>query len=701
MLLKKTFGYLGASGQTKVTAHENETIFTALADCGNAGYSVTWSLNAPIADSYILVPGCAYDGNRFETVLRRYPPMFLESELEVNPPVRITEVPHLKRDGDSFMDVTTGDLTVPCVCVLNKRTEEAFMVFFEQGAHGRNHGVTLEQQGDILHVTLRAPVKRRLVYRWYEGVPSLRTNDHVDAPLSLKAGEETRIAHRVFTFPCADIPELYEAFFKRRAELSEGEIPASLPGSTLTQMLQHLFDTFRYNEDYQFYHLDTVEKSASNKFTFWQAGWVGGGMNTLPAIVHGSEESREKAVNTLKFAAKYQSKAGFYYGIVSHGKVFHDCFGKYEGKYNMLLIRKHADMVYYLFKQIIALQKAGLVVDDCIYASAAAGADAIVRLWKKYGQLGQFVNAETGEIVVGGSTAGALAPAALCAAAKVTGNMDYLECAREIARFFYENATRIGVTTGGPGEILQCPDSESSAALLESFVVLCETDKTDEWLRIARDAAHQLASWVVSYNYLFPENSRFGRRDVRTIGSVWANVQNKHSAPGLCTLSASAYLKLYRLTGDERYLRIMSEIARFIPQTASCPTAPMYTTNGNRMRNGEICERVNMSDWEGRSGVGDSIFGSASWPEISGMMNYLEVPGVYVTADTQNVYVSDHVNAYIEGSLLHIENPTAYDAQVKVMIENTQSRQEPLSLYYQERMPIVTLHAGEHVTLPL
>lgn len=702
MLLKKDISCMGIESQTRINALEDKTVFTALADCDNAAFSVSWTLDAPSCDSYILVPGCAYDGNRFETVLRRYPPMFLESELEIDPPVRITEVPHLKREGDSFMDVTTGDLTVPCICVLNKRTRQAFIVFFDQGTHGRNHGVSLEQQDDTLRITLHAPVKRRLVYRWYENVPSLRVNDHVDAPLSVKAGDETIIRHDVYTFACADIAGLYEKFFELRHLHRNGSIPASLPGSTLTGMLQTLFDTQRYNEKYGLYHLDTVEKSAKNKFTFWQCGWVGGGMSTLSSIVHGDEAARKRAIDTLKFAAKYQSKAGFYYGIVHNGNIYHDCFGKYEGKHNMILIRKHADLVYYMLKQILALRALKLPVDEVILCSALAGADAVVNVWKKYRQMGQFINAETGSIVVGGSTAGAIAPAALCAAYAVSGNAGYLDYAEEIGRFFYETATLKGVTTGGPGEILQCPDSESSAALLESFTVLCETCADNAlWLKAARAAAHQLASWVVSYDFKFPKESRFGKRGVHTLGSVWANVQNKHSAPGLCTLSAAAFLKLYRLTGEEKYLTIMCDIARFIPQTASCPTAPLYTENGTLMNWGEICERVNMSDWEGSSGVGDSIFGSASWPEVSAMMNYLEVPGVYVTADTKHVYISDHVNAFIGDDVLRIENPTAYDAQVKVLIEPKASLNIPLGLYWQSRMHTVSIPAGKAADISL
>jgi len=324
----------------------------------------------------------------------------------------------------------------------------------------------------------------------------------------------------------------------------------------------------------------------------------------------------------------------------------------------------------------------------------------LVALWEKYGQLGQFVNAETGEIVVGGSTAGALAPAALCAAYEITRKAHYLECARQIARFFYRTATMRGLTCGGPGEILQAPDSESAAALLESFTVLYETDQTKDWLHMACDAAHQLASWVVPYDYAFPQDSRLERRGVFAAGSVWANVQNKHSAPGMCTLSPISYLKLYRATGNENYLRIMSEIARFMPQTASTPENPMYTTKNEMMLPGEICERVNTSDWEGTHNVGDSIFGSASWPEVSLMLTWSEVPGVYAIPERGVLCVSDHVNAHMEGGSIIIDNPTIYPARVKVLIETEEDLSAPLGLCWQKRFRIVEIPAGGQASIP-
>lgn len=694
MFIQKKYDYTGSKENTRVVSNADETRFTALKGSRDAAYSVTWTIHAPIKDTYIMLPACAYDGNRFEAVERKYPPMFLEEEFSVNPPVRMTQVPRLAPEGDSMMEVTTGDMAAPCVCVLNRAKKEAFMLFFTQGDHGLNHGVTLEQDGDLLHISLRAPAKRSLVYRWRRGVPSLAPLPEADAPLSVRKGTQTVISHRAFSFPCESTEELYREFFEKRALLYRSEAHACLPFSAFWDMTEAQHNKDRYDEETGHYLLDTVERARNNKFTQWQAGWVGGGMSTLPMITDGSELSCSRAVKTLEFAAKYQSKAGFYYGIVHNGKVYHDCFGKFEEKYNLLLIRKHADLTYFMFKQIIALEKRGVSVPESVRKSAVSAADALVRLFERYDQLGQFVNAETGEIVVGGSTSGALTPAALAAAYKVTGNAEYLEAARKTARFFHRTATVPGVTTGGPGEILQCPDSESAAALLESYTVLSEQDGTGEWLKMACDAAHQMASWVVPYDYEFPKDSRFGKRGVKAAGSVWANVQNKHSAPGMCTLSPVSYLKLYRATGNENYLRIMSEIARFMPQTASTPENPMYTTKGEMMLPGEICERVNTSDWEGTHNVGDSIFGSASWPEVSLMLTWSEVPGVYAVPVRGVICVSDHVSAWLDGETIVIDNPTVYPARVKVMIEKEEDLSSPLGLYWQEKFRIVEIPAG-------
>lgn len=682
----------------KIVTDKYCTVFTALNDNENARYCVSYELNAPIKDTYIMVPACAYDGNRFEAVHRRYPPMFIEEELGIDVPVRMTEVPRLARNGDSFMDVTTGDMAMPCVCVLDKVTRQSFILIFDQQANGMNLGVSLEQQGDKLTVTISAPAARRTVYRWYEGHPSLKPLPEADPPMRVIKGQNTVIRHKVITSPCRDVRELYKQFFAVRAELSKNAFAhATVPFSHLFECAESEFNNAHFIEEHGFYALNAQDGRDKSVFGQWQAGWVGGGMSTLPLICDGSELSIERAIRTLQFAARWQSSKGFYYGIVHDGHVLHDCFEHFGDEQCMLLIRKHADLTYFMFKQIIALHKIGRAVPNDVNDSAVRAADALLELWQRYGQLGQFVNCETGDIVVGGSTSGGIAAAALCAAAQTTGDERYATVARDIARSYCKNALEVGVTTGGPGEILQAPDSESIAGLLESYVCLYDMDGTEEWLTMAQDAACQMSSWIVPYDYAFPGDSYFGQLGVHSAGSVWANVQNKHSAPGMCTLSPSAYLKLYRATGDERYLDVMRQVAKFMPQVASREERPIRIIGGGEMRPGEMCERVNMSDWEGAQNVGDSIFGSSSWPEVSLMLTWLEIPGVYALPARGVACASDHVNAYIDGNDIVICNPTDYDACVKVMIDDEDSVRRPLGLYWQERMKYVCVKAGESV----
>ena len=185
---------------------------------------------------------------------------------------------------------------------------------------------------------------------------------------------------------------------------------------------------------------------------------------------------------------------------------------------------------------------------------------------------------------------------------------------------------KTGVTNGGPGEILGAPDSESGFGLLESCVVMYETEKTQKWLRYAESLAWYCSSWVVSYRYQFPEISEFYRLGINTVGSVFANVQNKHSAPGICTLSGDSLLKLYRYTKNEAYLELIRDISYFIPQCVSTEDTPIYSwhTSPKQLPPGFINERVNMSDWEGFDRVGGVFYGTC-WPETSLMLSFSEL----------------------------------------------------------------------------
>ena len=174
--------------------------------------------------------------------------------------------------------------------------------------------------------------------------------------------------------------------------------------------------------------------------------------------------------------------------------------------------------------------------------------------------------------------------------------------------------------------MLQCVDSESAFGLLESFVVLYDITHEEKWLKYAKENAHYCSSWVVSYNYLFPENSEFGRLGMKTVGSVFANLQNKHSAPGICTLSGDSLYKLWQWTGDALYLELVKDITLTIGQYLSTEERPIYDweMEPQPMPQGFMNERVNMSDWEGVDKVG-GVFNGSCWSETSNLLALAEV----------------------------------------------------------------------------
>jgi hypothetical protein len=97
---------------------------------------------------------------------------------------------------------------------------------------------------------------------------------------------------------------------------------------------------------------------------------------------------------------------------------------------------------------------AGREVDPAWPDALGRVAEASVGLWHDEGDFGNYVDPQTGRLVVRGSASGGVAPAALAVAARVLGKPDCLEVACEAGRSYYENFTRRGLSSGGPGDAL-------------------------------------------------------------------------------------------------------------------------------------------------------------------------------------------------------------------------------------------------------
>ena len=120
-------------------------------------------INIEVCDGseYVLFPACAYNGNKFNVLKKDYPPMFSPDEASVDMEVTITDIPRLDKDGSGKIQVTTGDVSVPCVGVYNQNTNKAVFVYTVQEIDGENLGLAYEKG----RISITYPALRKEIYR--------------------------------------------------------------------------------------------------------------------------------------------------------------------------------------------------------------------------------------------------------------------------------------------------------------------------------------------------------------------------------------------------------------------------------------------------------------------------------------------------------------------------------------------------------
>src|SRR6185312_3403216 len=319
-------------------------------------------------------------------------------------------------------------------------------------------------------------------------------------PAAPPAGATVTLRARVAVFDCASIGELVERLFALRKTLTG---PTARP-HTLPFSAAFAAHEARVNARFVAKQGFLAVGARESAYSTWQTGWCGGLAATLPLLAAGDKRSHARALQTIAFALEGQAPSGFFHGV-SDGKTWYD-----DGFTAPLppplggawpppappyqhprwhLVRRTADALALLVRQLTLLgrqaaaggREAPAPADPDWTKSARRAAEALARLWERHRQFGQFVDVETGELVVGGSSSAGLAPAALALAAATLKEPRYLKIAEESALYFFERFVAVGLTCGGPGDALQCPDSESAAALLESFVTLYEATRERAW----------------------------------------------------------------------------------------------------------------------------------------------------------------------------------------------------------------------------
>lgn len=640
--------------------------FKALKDMPESGVAVAFDQYNWTSDNYVMIPASVYNGNRQRIVNRRYATGIDPSDYNM-PDLALTSnpIPQLSPDfgSQSRLEISVCNTASPIIAILDRQKDEGILLLTDQGIErdGQiiDHGLIVEEALDrsIASFVVSAPGVRE---KKPEFIGFSRSPDR---GLKIRRGDEITIRVTRLTYPCRNVPDLLEHFMHNRKRHIKCAPPRNLiPMSEVLSIMNRNID-MRYfkNDSVEFYRPETAD---------WMSyGWIGGLINTYPMLALGDNEHLRRVACTFNFALpRAKGKSGYYYDILlPDGKVLNrDAAAVVPG---ITVTRRNADVLYWMIKQFNLMKSMGNgnLIRKQWEDDVQRLADAFVKTWDEEGTWGNYLYVETGKVAIFNTTSGAMAIGGLALAAEYYKQPDYLRVAEESAGDLYRQYAIRGFTSGGCGDILQNSDSETAVALMTSLMTLYEITGKASYLRQSRDLANLCATWTVSFDYQLPENTPLAKLGANLTGAVWASTQNKHGAPGFCTQSGDALFKLYRATGDTLYAELLRDI--------------IHAHAEGIQPNGKITERLTYCDADQRGSRADGW--ETGWNETNGALMALEIPGIYIRADLGNIYVFDHVEAKIIKNNSHklalrIYNPTKYDAEITIFIENSKAAAKPL-----------------------
>lgn len=670
-----------------------------------AALGIRLGLGAWTREDYLVLPGAAYAGNRFESRHLAYPPLLTEpADIGPNVPIIVSDIPRLNlRAGPSALERAAGDLAVPAAGLYAPAGRRGLILLFDPATALGPTGIGVAEADDRKSATIAVTAPFAAEER--PGARSAGRSPGRSRGTLVRDGEQVSLRARLYLFDCPDVAALYAKLFAVRKDLTGPttrvhELPFSAAFAAHEERVNR-----RWLETPGVFAVGARDSA----YTTWQTGWGTSAAAALPLLAAGAPPSRERARRQSAFlVAEAQAPSGFFHAVTDGKTWYEDGFAAplpsrpavgplYRHAQRWHLVRRSADTLVLLMKQLALYERhpeprtaARLPAD--LAEAARRTADAFVRLWDRYHQLGQFVHVDSGDLLVGGSTAAGAAPAGLALAAAAFNQPAYLRVARAAAEQLCDRYLRAGITCGGPGDSLQCPDSESAAGLLESFVTLYEVTHERVWLERARDAAHLLASWVISYE---PAPGGGGGRDLRATGGVISDAQNDRGTPGYLLWSGDALFRLYRATGDVGLIELLRDTVHNLPQyLRAAPTTEPASGAGERTDTGRWLEQP-----------GEVVPAAAVFDAIA-LAAYTEVPGLYAQVDTGFVFPFDHVDARVKERLagklvVALTNPTRADASVRIYAEESRDLGEPLRPGAVTDAPTLHVPAGATVDVAL
>jgi hypothetical protein len=668
----------------------------------SAGVALAIDFSQWTSNNYVFAPAMLYGGNRFKILPMPYPPYIRDlKDRSMDMPVTTTNILHLNQDGShAKVEMNTGNLATPMMGFFSPDQHRGFLLLTEQATRFGNNGMIVEE--DAGKNTLNKKIS------FIVNAPGVRNEKYVmcgrdasgDKAADWKAGDEIILCFNLYNFEAKNLPEFYQNAFSVRKVLSgQNKFSNTTPYSEAAKLIVDMHNKNKWFEnDSTAYYCHRPGDSSPYSY---QIGWSGLPIFSFPQLIQADPERLGRVVKSFdNMLFKAQAPTGLFYAVNRNGKIYGDPHGQMDVLTNIAMIRRSMEVLYFGVKSLDLFKKEKH--QDLINPQWETGlkkcADALVQVWKRYGQFGQFINVDNLEMNINGSSVGGYAGAGLALASVYFNDKKYLDLAETATNYYYDNYFLKGYSGGAPAEILQSPDSESLANMLEACITLFDVTQKQEWIEKAKFIAHYLSTFLVSYDYQFPKGSAMQIAGTHATGSLFASSQNNHSAPGYYILPGDMLLKLYRATGDQKIAALYKDQTHNVIQYVGAPHNPL------RKQSGFVTERVQISDWEGNDqgsvNYGDS---NTAWEILAALAATMN-PGIYLHTDDETFLVMDHVEAKIiernsSGVTLSITNPTPYDATVSILAETAAEALKPLALNSFIKWQKINVRSGETKTI--
>jgi hypothetical protein len=563
--------------------------------------------------SYVIAPGAIYQGNRFVVSPQPYAPYLLTEGVGPDGPIVIADVPRLTADRGYRAELAANALTIPAIGVHDAPKQRGFLVGIDVYGEWGVTGVNLSTlPGEKVAVEVCLPVRRAKRYRFCDWVETKERGVDLQPGMALR----TRLRLRPIAAPgvAALVTQVAEYGYATRGR--EVRRP-SLSFADAARLIEEKLNAYNWNEATGYYRT-----GLKDRFPL-QTGWVGGGVTFYAMAASDQPLSRERGKRMMDVICREAlTPSGYFHGM-HDGKDWRSFGVKRPGCRAFSLIRRPLECTRDVLKTLELLRQRGEPIDPAWTRAARANLEAIVRTAAKFGHLGYTVDFDTGDVLWGDTACGSFGLETLVRGAAWFGEPKYLETARRLAEYYVTRFVHRGFTCGGVGDALMAADTESNYALLAGLMKLHAATGETRWLAWGRETADLLATWVLSYDAKLPPESPLGKLGIQPRGAVFANTQNQHGAPGICTTSGAALLELYQATGEERYLRTLEDIVTCVPQMIVRPGQEWIW---KQMPPGCVSERLMTMDGMEPCGGTQPM---STWAEITMLLMVRELPAQY------------------------------------------------------------------------